>query len=63
MIHMKRLYQYEDDEGTWFEERSPLTEEEMLRYGIVYKGHTWVEEEQDENERIYRKSRNVRVSS
>jgi len=45
MIHMKRLYQYEDDEGTWFEERSPLTEEEMKTYGIVYKGHTWVEED------------------
>ena len=26
MIHMKRLYQYEDDEGTWFEETVPLTE-------------------------------------
>ena len=51
MIKMKRLYQYEDDEGTWFEERSPLTKEEMKAYGIVYKGHTWVEEErEDENE-------------
>lgn len=51
MIHMQRLYQYEDDEGTWFEERNPLTEEEMTTYGIVYKGHTWVEEEWEDEEK------------
>ena len=51
MIKMQRLYQYEDDEGTWFEERNPLTEEEMLQYGIVYKGHTWVEEEREDEEK------------
>ena len=51
MIHMNRLYQYEDDEGIWFEERSPLTEEEMKAYGIVYKGHTWVEEEREDEEK------------
>ena len=51
MINMQRLYQYEDDEGTWFEERSPLTEEEMNSYGIVDKGYTWVEEEQEDEEK------------
>ena len=51
MIKMQRLYQYEDDEGTWLEERTPLTEDEMLQYGIVYKGHTWVEEEREDEEK------------
>ena len=50
MIKMQRLYQYEDDEGTWFEERSPLTKEEMKAYGIVYKGFKVEEEREDENE-------------
>ena len=45
MIHMKRLYQYEDDEGTWFEETVPLTEADLVAYGIVYKGNKWVEVE------------------
>ena len=26
MIKMQRVYQYEDDEGTWFEETVPLME-------------------------------------
>ena len=52
MIKMQRLYQYEDDEGIWFEETVPLTEAEMTVYGIVYKGYKWVEVEafEDENE-------------
>lgn len=52
MIKMQRLYQYEDDEGTWFEETVPLCEADMVAYGIVYKGNKWVEVEafEDENE-------------
>ena len=50
MIHMKRLYQYEDDEGTWFEETVPLPEEDLINYGITYKGHKWMEVEAFEDE-------------
>ena len=32
-------------------DESPLTEEEMIQYGIVYKGHTWVEEEWEDEEK------------
>lgn len=43
---MKKVYCYEDNEGTWFEEFSPLTEAEMIDWGVVYKGSR--EESNDE---------------